>query len=543
MKRFLFFICFLLSCTLLLAQNAQYAYEVHFTDKGNTPYSLSDPGGYLSARSITRRNKYNITIDSTDLPVNTTYTDSILAKTDGILHLTSKWLNLCIILVNDTNDVLSLDTLSFVSGYKRVGYYPFGLHQRPQTGQDQVLDDLDTNFYAAAWTQIHLCHGEYLHQQGYMGEGMLIAVIDVGFENASNISFYDSLRQQDRVLDTFNFKQHNGDVFSSGIHGTKILSCMAAYAPESFVGTAPKAMYALYATDDETTENSIEMDNWLAAAERADSIGADIITTSLGYNTFDDNANSLTYEQLDGKTTIAAKAANMATQKGILVLTSAGNEGMTSWHYMLTPGDADSALTVGAVNSSKEVASSSSYGPNAAGVLKPDVCAHGVATASISPEGEIVTGSGASYATPIMAGLAACLMQAFPNKTPFEIRQLIRSVSDHYTSPDEHIGYGVPDFEMALQPSAVDNIHPEGNYTVYPNPANSTLNITFNQSPAGPLQITIADISGRILMKENRNGIISGVPVIMNVSKLSSGTYFLKIYDGTTAREVKLVKL
>ena len=536
----------LLLCTCLQWANAQaiqYAYRVQFTDKNGSNFSLQNPEAYLSDRALSRREKYNINTDSLDLPVVQSYIDSVLELSSGILHCKSKWLNQCVILVSDTNDVNNLATLDFVYALKRVGVFPFGLHQKPGAGTAAVLDETDTNFYAAAWKQIHLCNGEYLHQQGFMGEGMLIAVLDVGFVNADALNAFDSLFQGNRLADQFNFKLNNTDVFGSGNHGTNVLSCMAAFSPEVFVGTAPKAQYALYATDDASTEFSIEMDNWIAAAERADSIGADLISSSLGYNTFDDTENSYAYEQLDGHTTPIALAADIAVQKGILVVISAGNEGNTPWQHILTPGDAEKVLTVGSVNDQKSVASTSGKGPNAAGLLKPDVCALGVQAAVISSgSGQPTTQTGASFATPVLAGLAACLMQAAPQKTPEEIKSLLHSVSDHYANSDNHIGYGVPDFMQALQLVGVKEVIAGADCRIYPNPVRHTLFITlpaaWNNSR---IPVAVWDAMGRMLPTPAVHRKEGGME--LDVSGMTPGVYRLRLDTPEGLQAVSFVKL
>ena len=372
-SKYFFAIIILLVTQNVKAQNEQYAFLVHFKDKAATTFSLNNPQQYLSARALERRAKYNITIDSTDLPVVATYVDSIIEVTNGVLHLTSRWQNFAVILVEDSASILLLSNIDFVKDFRLVGYYAAGLHMLPAPDNDSATGDkptdFDENYYGAAWKQIHLCNGEYLHSEGWTGNDKLIAVIDAGFEGVNTNMAFDSLYQQGRLLDTHNFILDTSYVYDYSQHGSVVLSCMASLIPETHVGTAPYASYALYATDDQSTEQIIEESNFVAATERADSIGADLITTSLGYNTFDDPADNHTYAELDGKTTLVAKAANTATQKGIVVLASAGNEGNLPWEYILTPGDADSAMTIGSVNSVKTVAASSGHGPNAAGSL------------------------------------------------------------------------------------------------------------------------------------------------------------------------------
>jgi serine protease AprX len=523
------------------AQDAQYAFRVFFKDKNETTHTLSNPIEYLSQRALDRRNKYSIGIDSTDLPVVKTYVDSILSLTGGVLHLSSRWRNSCVILLEDSANILALQNISFVKNFKQVAYYSNGLHEKPgandsiSTGNKPT--DFDENFYGAAWTQIHLCHGEYLHQHGKMGEGMLIAVIDVGFTGVNTVSAFDSMFQQSRLMDTWNYIYDTAHVFGYGDHGRQVLSCMASFIPETHVGTAPKAMYALYATDDLTSEQAIEEDNFVAATERADSLGADLISTSLGYNYFDNPADSYSYSDLDGNTTLTAKAANTATRKGIMVVASAGNEGNNSWQHILTPGDADSAMTIGSVNDQKVHAITSGKGPNAAGTLKPNVSAMGVGASVISGTGSVTTLSGTSYATPILAGLTACLMQTDPSLAPLEIRSLIESVADSFASPTNNIGNGVPDFQKAYdQITGVEEItRTKDAFEIYPNPAREKVFISA-KNYNGILSFAIYDLQGRIVQqgKVKTNESIA-------ISALQNGMYFLKINNGKEYQIDKLI--
>jgi hypothetical protein len=523
------------------AQDAQYAFRVFFKDKNETTNTLSNPLAYLSQRALDRRTKYGIDVDSTDLPVVKTYIDSVLLLTDGVLHLSSRWQNSCVILLEDSTNILALQNISFVKSSKPVAYYSNGLHQRPgiydsvNTGNKPT--DFDENFYGAAWTQIHLCDGEYLHQHGKMGEGILIAVIDVGFTGVNTVHAFDSMFQQGRLMDTWNYIYDTAHVFGYGDHGRQVLSCMASYIPETHVGTAPKAMYALYATDDLISEQAIEEDNFVAATERADSLGADLISTSLGYNYFENPADSYNYSDLDGNTTLSATAANMATRKGIMVVASAGNEGNNSWQHILTPGDADSAMTIGSVNDQKVHAISSGKGPNAAGVLKPNVSAMGVSASVISAAGSVNTQTGTSYATPILAGLTACLMQTDPSLFPLEIRSLIESVSDSFATPTNSIGNGVPDFKKAYdQITGVEEItRVKDAFDVYPNPAREKVFISA-KNYNGILSFAIYDLQGRIVQqgKVKTNESIA-------ISTLREGMYFLKMNNGKEYQVDKII--
>jgi serine protease AprX len=550
MKYALLAICLFLWNAVSFAQNPQYAFRVHFSDKNPTAFTLSSPSDYLSQRALDRRAKYSIAIDSTDLPVIPGYVDSVLELTGGVLHLTSRWQNSCVILLEDSAQILQLQGQAFIKNIRQVAYYSTGLHEKPSDADTSLTGnkptDFDAGFYGAAWSQIHLCNGEYLHEMGKMGEGMLIAVIDIGFTGVNTASAFDSMFANNRLADTWNYIYDTSYVFSYGAHGCQVLSCMASYLPETHVGTAPKAMYALYTTDDGNSEHAIEEDNLVAAIERADSIGADLISTSLGYNEFTNPADSYTYDDLDGNTTLSAKAANAATRKGIMLVVTAGNEGNNSWQHILTPGDADSVMTVGSVDPAKSPASSSGEGPNAAGVLKPNVCAQGITAAVITSIGTVASLSGTSFATPVMAGLTACLMQSAPQMHPMEIRSLIESVSHVFSAPNNKLGNGVPDFMQAYnQVTDIDDVTLAGKekgFGIYPNPATKEIFIYSknDQSPRGT-SLSIYDIQGKRVAHQDIHFDASG-KARAAIAQLTEGLYFLHIRSAKGVQVEKLVK-
>lgn len=533
----------------------QYGFRISFTYKGGTPHTLSDPSTYLSQRAIDRRNKLNISLDSTDLPVNPAYMDTVLTRTGGKFHMQSKWFNYTVLLLDDSSDILTLQGLPIIKNIEYIAFYPTGLHKPAKsnrvTNNDKYQQLAKTTgtaaYYGLSYDQHALVRGDYLHDIGWKGQGKLIAVLDEGFADVNTAPAFDSMMTNGRLIDQYNYADANANVFSNGVHGTTSLSTMAGNLPGKYVGTAPLADYALYITEVRGSEQRLELDNVMAAAERADSAGADVITISLGYDRFNlPTVNSLTYADIDGKTTIAAKAANTATAKGILFVASAGNEGGGSWNYILTPGDADSAMTIGSVGMDKVPAASSGYGPNSAGHIKPDVCMVGEPAAVMRNGPNPDFSSGTSWATPQLAGWAACLMQASGDFTPYEIRTAIQKSAHFYNNPGDQLGYGVPNFYQALQLLNVKELPmmPDGNewVKVSPNPFTQEVTVRVYNEKAGITELVLADISGRVVYTKSVSTATGVREVDITLPELSRGVYFLKAISGDQQAIVKVIK-
>ncbi len=529
----------------------QYAVRVFFTDKQNTAHSLSQPQQFLSQRAIERRAKYNIDIDSTDLPLTTQYVDSVVNTSNAVVHLTSKWMNYAVLLMPDTLSLYTISGYDFVTSTQVIAYYPSGLHSNtiktpiitpPPQNHTYTPAAFDQTYYGKAWQQISQCKGEYLHQNGFMGENILIAVLDVGFIAVNSNSAFDSTNSNNRIIDTWNFVNDTAHVFDYGNHGSLVLSCMAANREGTYIGTAPSALYALYLTDDNNTEQFVETDNWLAAAERADSIGADIINASLGYNTFDNPIHNFTFDMLNGNTTLVARAANIAVEKGILVICSAGNEGNSSWKKILSPADATKALTVGAVDSLGNVGTFSSRGPNATGLLKPNVSTRGVGAAVVTQGGSVFNINGTSFSAPILSGLAACLLQAYPNTPPLDLKKAIEKSATNYTFPNVNIGYGIPDFSKAFQTLNSINEKLKTEVEIFPNPVRDILIVQLSNSLINYLHCTIYNLQGQKVVDY-----IIDNPVKENsidVTGLHSGMYFMQLntQSSTITKKIMVVE-
>ncbi|HET6992363.1 MAG TPA: S8 family serine peptidase, partial [Bacteroidia bacterium] len=383
-------------------------YWIIFTDKNSTPYTTGNPSAYLSSRSIQRRQNQGIPITNYDLPVDPSYVSQVLATGVVVLNYKSKWMNAISITTTDANALTAIAALPFVQSVgpvrrvARPDHFSEEPDLNPSTATErQSNTSLLSYNYGASFGQVHQINVDCLHSQGFNGTGKIIAVLDDGFNNVNIIPAFDSIRLQNRILGTWDFVAGVQSVYSVGGHGTMCLSDMAANLPGQIIGTAPGASYYLLRTEDANTEYLIEEDNWVAGAEYADSVGADIISTSLYYEQFDDNTMDHTYADMDGRTTVCAIAAVFTARVGMLTFACAGNSGQTAWLHIGSPADADSILAVGAVDASGNLAGFSSRGPAADGRIKPDISAMGVNAIVVNSSGTVTTASGTSFATPL----------------------------------------------------------------------------------------------------------------------------------------------
>jgi len=443
--------------------NAQFTrYMVRLKNKGGNPYSLLNPSAYLSSRSIARRARYGISLDSTDLPVTPSYITQVRNIPNLTLLNISKWINAVTIQTSDAVALASLNALPFVqsvTGFAaRMAEDPAPTRNKfepvfdgqPITERPGGIEADYFNYGTTSFNEIHLHNGEFLHNIGMRGQSIQIAMLDNGFNNYLALKAFDSVNANGQVLGTWDFVAREANVSDDGSHGMNCFSTIAANIPGQFIGKAPKARFWLYQTEDNSSEYPIEEFNWVCGAERADSTGADVISSSLGYNTFDNSSLNHTYADMNGNTTIAANGADLAAKKGLLVFLAAGNEGTNSWHYIITPADADSVVAVGAVNSSGAVGSFSSYGPSSDGQVKPDVASVGVSALVQNTNNTIGFSNGTSFACPNMAGLGTCLWQCFPEYNNMRIVQVLRMASSKYLTPDDRVGYGIPNMKTAF---------------------------------------------------------------------------------------------
>ncbi len=454
---------FVLVIFFSLNGQAQFTrYVIQLNDKGTNSYAINNPSQYLSQRSIDRRTRYNIAIDSSDLPVTARYIDSIRLAGDVTILNISKWLNQVSIQTTDANALDKINNFPFVVSTNAVASRnsassPINkkLSLPADNNSPVMLPSLeriaDFYNYGLSEQQVKIHNGDFLHNHGFRGEDMQLTVLDAGFFHYQTLPTFDSARINNQILGTWDFVANEESVDEDYFHGMQCFSAIGANMPGVFVGTAPKANFYLFRTEDVASEYPIEEFNYAAGLERADSLGVDITSTSLGYTEFDSPSLSHTYTDMNGNTTMSAKAADWAAKKGMLMVIAAGNEGNSSWHYLTTPSDADSALSVGAVDVAGITASFSGYGPSSDGQIKPSVAAVGSGAVVANPNsGQPILNNGTSFACPNMAGIATCLWQAFQEINNMGIIDALQQSASRSANPDDRQGYGIPDAKKAF---------------------------------------------------------------------------------------------
>jgi len=529
-------------------------YRITFSDKNNSPYSINRPEEYLSPRAIAKRERFNIPITEQDLPVNPQYIEAILnfSYEPSQIISKSKWDNSVVIFYIETENCHNIiaemiNNLSFVIDTLPVAYYQLPIGSTPYTTYQQLSNIIKntscTDYdYGVGIENIDIHKGQFLHKAGFCGENMLICALDVGWDGFDTISYFQHLFQNGQLLGTRDLIPDIGNVFIGHGHGTGVTSQIVSAIEGKFVGTAPKANYFFIRSDDPWNEQLVEEDFWAYAAEIADSLGADVVTSSVGYIYFDYEWQNI-YAQADnnGTASIASRAASVLAQKGVIVVQGAGNSGLDSWRSFVRPADAFNILAVGNVNKDGDVSPTSSYGPLPDGRIKPDVASVGWKNWCVWTGGQIIQNGGyggSSAAAPNIAGLSACLWQALPQYSSLEIMQLIREYSDSYDNPNDRTGYGIPNFYQCYLDHAVSV--PENkmsSFTVYPNPTSGELRITNYK-----LQITnveVFDVFGKNQMVEGKRQKAGN---ILDISYLPAGIYIVKITANGHIYSRKIVK-
>ncbi len=531
MKHFSLLWLFLGLSVALFAQSPT-CYRIYLSDKNNTPYSIDNPSEFLSQRAIDKRARFNIPITEQDLPVNPQYKQQILALHAEIQPLAvSKWMNTFTIYCPDSTVLPQILSLPFVDSMEAVGNYVLydaPVYQHLENPIPMVhsssIPTKDAIDYGEGLAQIALFNGVPLHEEGFHGEGMLIAVIDGGFFGIETTSFFQELSNSGRFYGHYSLMPNFVDTLASGwdeVHGTIVTSAMAANTNGELVGTAPCASYALIHTEWVGSEEIIEEDFWANGAEIADSIGADVINSSLGYRMFPDfPQNDITYENMDGVHSIASRCATILGQKGVIVCVAAGNDGNNEYYHISRPGDAFDILCVGACSADSLLAGFSSLGPSFDGRVKPDITSQGVETACYYPFNMLSTANGTSLATPVAAGMCACLWQAMPCYTSTQIMQMIRESGHLYNNPNPEFGYGIPNFYQVYASHVGINDYKPLTLSIYPNPVTDKLNIL---NPDGNVQtVTLYNASGQLVLQTA----VSSSPILeINVTSLPKGFY------------------
>lgn len=426
-------------------------YRLYLRDKDlqHTPFSVNRPEQLLSARSIERRKRQGLPVDVTDLPIAPAYLDSV-SRTGIEIVGQSKWNNTLLVKIHKEKELNKLNSLSFITKKLKVFSSPDSITERKRSSFRKELNSWESVpiHYGAAAEQLKSLGGQRIHERGFYGNGMMIAVFDGGFMNVDRIPALHGVKLAG--LKDFVVPKSN-NIFEEMEHGTMVLSTMAANAPNLYVGVAPEAQYVLVRCEDERTESLAEEDYWASAAEYADSLGVDVINSSLGYHDFDDVKTNHLYWEQDGETALISHTASMCADKGIICVNSAGNDGMGVWKKINFPADAKNILTVGSINEQGKNAAFSAVGPTADGRIKPDVMAYGSPTSVITGRGSIINDNGTSFSSPLIAGMTACLWQALPHKTAKQIIKLVKMAGNNQQHPDNIYGYGVPDFWKAYQ--------------------------------------------------------------------------------------------
>ncbi|MRT17953.1 S8 family serine peptidase [Vitellibacter sp. q18] len=543
MMKKLFPLLLLFVSTLSVAQTQDALVFLEAKDPAVVSAALADPLTILTQAAIDRKTAQGINIDDRDVPLNETQKAAIEAATGITVLAKSKWLN-AVYVRGTQNNINNLLTLPFVID---VEFADKSLN-RPASGKQFTKDkfEVENQFpsrpiynYGSAANQTEMINVDYVHENGYTGQDIIVAFMDNGYPGVLTNPAYTTLRNEGRLLGYYDFVSRTVNPNGSGSHGAATFSDAAGFLNGQFVGTAPDASYYLYITEDDNSETPAEEAYWVEALERADSLGVYVTNTSLGYQAFDRSAYDHSYADLDGLTTIAARGSNIGFEKGMINVTSAGNEG-SGFGKVGTPADAAGSFTVGAVDAGGNYVYFSSRGPNAAGVIKPDVMAKGLDAAVVSQNGNVTTASGTSFSSPITAGAVAALWSAVPTLRNDVVMQTIRESADRYNNPTDEYGYGIPNFGDALNALLTIGIEEqllETNFALYPNPVTTEINISFPKN-AENAEFSLFNILGKQILKTQ----ISPLKNRIEVSDLASGMYIASITSNNKTTSYKIIK-
>lgn len=529
MKTLFFIATFTIASMFAMAQ--ENVYFVSFIDKKETPHDLSEPQSFLSQRAIERRARFDIMVDHTDLPNNPSYIDK-LREQGAERVLSIKWLQGALIYASE-EDYINIKDLSFVD----TAIFLNALPSKESKNLTRKIMRAEHNHVKEALPQIEQINLKALHDKGFKGKGIHISVIDAGYLMADGMECFDAMRAENRLLSTRDFVNPYSDIYSEHVHGALVLGIMAALVKDSTLGTAPEASYHLLRSENYDSETPSEMYYWSAAAEYADSVGSDIITTSLGYTVFDDSTKNLMYSDLDGLTTPCSKSAKMAVEKGIVVLASAGNDGNKKWRKISVPSDAENVISVGAVDKERQYAYFSSQGYSTDGRIKPDIATLGQQSLLVRTDGTLGYANGTSFACPIAAGMIACIMQAAPNATPMQIIAALRATASQHATPDSLLGYGIPDavqmLNYLINNSNTVNSVIENKWQLRDNPVNDSFSII---NIRDEVEYKIFDVMAFL----HQTGVVRSNEEV-STSELQNGLYILVISNNQYSQSIKMM--
>lgn len=507
---------------------------IYFKDKPNAQTYINNPSLELSSKAIIRRQNLGIDFDDKDAPIEPTYIQNIKNLGYTVTDQ-SKWLNGVAVYANSSqiNDLKNLNYVKQVESFVKKTV----TGRQSRTSKIEKFQNTAANFnYGNSLSQINQINLRGLHVNGFTGTGINIAVIDTGFPTVDTGSAFARLRNNGQIKGGYNFVNKSTDIYNTALdsHGTNCLGIIGGYIDGVFVGSAPDANFYLYATENSNLEIPEEELYWIEAAEEADRQGVDIITTSLGYNTFDDARYDYSYSDMTGLKSFIARGANIASEKGIIVMVANGNEGNKTWHYLTTPADSEKVFSIGAVDSSGNASAFTSYGPNANSSVKPDAAARGSSTYYVYNNSSYY-GDGTSYSTPLSAGGVACLLQALPSNTNREIiKNKLREKASLYPSYDYRTGYGILNFGNTLNSFlSVSDVFLENSVKVFPIPADKEINI---ESIKKISSVSIYNSLGQLVRNEGPSS------KILNIESLAKGIYYLKFNIESTTIIKKFIK-
>ena len=539
-KQFFLLGFYLVSCFVQAQQEHAWVY---FKDKPDAPAFLIAPSLMLTQRAIARREKQNIEINTTDVPLCPDYVAGVANSSGIAIKARSKWMNAVHVLgvQNDINELLNLSYIDSIQFANK----SLSVLKAPKIAQQEhikfsSISEVPSFDYGNSENQVTMIGVEAFHELGFQGQGMQIAVMDSGFSGINTAAAFSHLLDNDtangEVLGGYNYVDQSSEYYAptGSTHGTQVVSTMGAVLEGNFVGTSPKASYYLFVTEDVSNETPLEESLWVQAAEKADSLGVDILNTSLGYNQFDESKYNYTYQNMDGETTFISRGASLAAQKGMVVVTSAGNFGSSAWKYITAPADAKLTVAVGAVNSDESTAFFSSNGPTVDNRVKPETLSQGGNVYVVNENNEVKTTNGTSFSSPIVAGATACLWQAYPQKTSLEIREMLIANSQEFQNPTGTRGNGL--LNLGNLGVSLGVMLAEETPVRFELLKNSK--IRFFNLKKTPVEVQVFAVTGALVVQQK----ITEENAIIDIENLSEGIYFVRLNFKKTSTQFQIVK-